>query len=76
MSITTPTSLSEQLGHALTEARAVAGLSRRALATRLGVADTSLLVYERGTANPTLSKVEELAEQYGLTPVLTFHKKR
>lgn len=71
-----PTSpLAAQLGGILTAARTKRGLSRRALAKELGVSDVSLLGYEHGTKNPTLTKVVEVAEQYGLVVELRVSKK-
>lgn len=58
--------LAESLGAQLQEAREARGISRRALADELGVSNVSLLHYEHGKANPTLSKAAEIAEQYGL----------
>ena len=58
--------LAQQLGAALAESREAAGQSRRDLARELGTSDVHLLKYEHGTANPTLSKVEDLAAAYGV----------
>ena len=71
--MTTPP-LAAQLGALLTAARTRAGLSRRGLADQLGVADVTLLKYEHGEANPTLSKAAALAEQYGLELHITARK--
>ena len=78
MTDTAPTdpTLAEQLGALLTAARTRAGLSRRGLADQLEVADVTLLHYERGMANPTLSKAEALAEQYGLELKVTARRAR
>lgn len=65
-----PPSLSRQLGAILTSERERQGKSRRKLAAELGVADVTLLGYERGSENPTLAKAEELAGAYGLVLTL------
>lgn len=75
----TPTrkaTLSEQLGGILTREREKRGTSRRAFAEALGVADVTLLQYEKGRVNPTLAKAEELADQYGLELTIVARKKR
>lgn len=57
--------LAEELGRLLTEARGER--SRRDLAEQIGVSNTTLLSIEHGRANPTLERVERLAEAYGCT---------
>ena len=64
-------SLAADIGVQLAAARTTAGTSRRALAAELGVADTTLLEVERGDANPTLRRLEELAAGYGVTITIT-----
>ena len=58
--------LSQTLGVQLQEAREARGISRRAMAEENDMSDVSLLHYEHGTANPTLSKIETVAAMYGL----------
>lgn len=60
------TDLAADLGRILTAARETSGKSRRAMAGEHGMADTSLLAVEHGTANPTIKRIEELAELYGV----------
>jgi transcriptional regulator with XRE-family HTH domain len=57
---------SQQFGAQLQEAREARGISRRAMAEKLQMSDVSLLHYEHGTANPTLSKAREIAALYDL----------
>ncbi len=65
--MTTPNgTLAEQFGALLGAERERQGKTLRQLADELGVANPTLHIYEHGQANPTLAKVEELAEQYGL----------
>ena len=63
---TEPLPLSIEFGTLLREAREARGLSRRELARQAGRSNVSLLQYEHGTANPTLSKAVEIAELYGI----------
>lgn len=63
--------LAADIGAQLAAARTASGRSRRALAAELGLADTTLLEVERGDANPTLRRLEELAAGYGLTITIT-----
>lgn len=72
-----PTSpLAEQLGKLLIDAREARGLSLRALAREVGVSPVTLSYYETGRHNPTLSKVYELADQYGIQVTITRHGRR
>lgn len=69
MAVTDPTvepQLARQVGEQLTAARQARGLSRRALAAELGLADTTLLALEHGRANPTLARLEQVATGYGI----------
>lgn len=63
---TRPAQLARQVGDALSAARESRGLSRRALAAELGLADTTLLALEHGRANPTLGRLEQVADGYGV----------
>lgn len=58
--------LAAQVGNILTKRREALGMSRRALARDLGVADTTLLEIEHGKANLTLDRLEQVAAGYGL----------
>lgn len=70
MTTTQPTSeLAERVGNALTARRAELGLSRRALAERAGVSNVTLLNLEHGRANPTLARLERVADAYQLDAV-------
>jgi transcriptional regulator with XRE-family HTH domain len=61
----TPTSeLARRIGEALTARRLELGMSRRALAEQAGVSNVTLLELEHGTANPTLERLERVAEHY------------
>lgn len=62
--------IAEHVGEALVAAREHAGLSRNELARRMGVADTTLLELERGTANPTLGRLERVFDGYGVELVV------
>ncbi|WP_020393443.1 helix-turn-helix domain-containing protein [Kribbella catacumbae] len=61
-----PLNLAQQLGRILSQARTDKGLSMNAMARQLGVAVPTLHQYEHGRGNPTLTKVQDLAEQYGV----------
>lgn len=78
MSDTTPTRgyLAAQLGAGLTKARDRVGLSQRAQARKIGVAGNTLRELELGLANPTLGRVEDLAEALDLTVELRVKHKR
>ena len=58
--------LAAELGRLLTAERESRGLSRRAVAEAGGVAPNTLREVELGEANPTLARIEELAEVYGV----------
>ena len=58
--------LAEQLGNGLVKARDTAGLSQRAQAKAIGIAGNTLRELELGIANPTLGRIEELAEALDL----------
>lgn len=62
--------LAAQFGEALIVARESADLSQRAQARALGIAGTTLRELELGLANPTLARVEDLAEALGLDVAL------
>lgn len=64
---TEPGYLARQLGAGLTEARERAGKSQRAQAKELGIAGNTLRELELGEANPTLRRIEELADGLGVT---------
>lgn len=69
--------LAEQLGTGLVKARDAAGLSQRAQAKAIGIAGNTLRELELGIANPTLARIEELAESLDLTVELKVtHRKR
>ena len=59
--------LAQQLGKGITAARERAGLSQRAQGKALGIAGNTLRELELGLANPTLSRIEDLAAGMGLT---------
>jgi transcriptional regulator with XRE-family HTH domain len=63
--------LSRQLGTALVTARGRRRLSRKRLAETVGLAPNTLGEVEHGTANPTLRRVEELADVYGVDVTIT-----
>ena len=58
--------LAQQFGAGITRARDRAGLSQRAQAKALGIAGNTLRELELGLANPTLARIEELADSLGL----------
>lgn len=60
--------LAAQLGDALVKARGET--SQRAQARELGIAGTTLRELELGLANPTLARVEDLAEALDLDVAL------
>lgn len=68
--------LARQLGTALAGARDRAGLSQRAQAKALGIAGNTLRELELGLANPTLSRIEDLAAGMGLTIELKVKPRR
>lgn len=68
--------LAAQLGAALVAVREHAGLSQRAQARELGVAGNTLRELELGLANPTLSRIEDLAAGLGLTVELRVRRPR
>jgi transcriptional regulator with XRE-family HTH domain len=85
--VQTPRSLAEQLAEILSSSRRSAGLSLRGLASRIEsdhpfaqpgahIAHTTLRELERGSSNPTLSRVEEMAAAYGLELELRVRKRR
>jgi transcriptional regulator with XRE-family HTH domain len=67
--------LATQLGNALTLHRSNASLSQRAQAKALGIAGNTLRELELGLANPTLARIEELAEALGLKVELKVTRK-
>lgn len=68
--------LATQVGRLLASMREATGVSRRALAQELGLADTTLLEVEHGRANPTLARLETLAEGYGIELTISARPKR
>jgi transcriptional regulator with XRE-family HTH domain len=68
--------LADQLGTALTAHRLAAGKSRRAVAADLGLAGNTLRELELGLANPTLARVETLADSLGLDVELRVKARR
>ena len=68
--------LAHQLGEGITKAREAAGKSQRAQARDLGIAGNTLRELELGLANPTLARVEDLAEDLNLTVKLTVARRR
>lgn len=66
--------LAAQLGEGLTRARGEK--SQRAQARDLGIANNTLRELEKGLANPTLGRVEELADSLGLNVRLTVTRRR
>jgi transcriptional regulator with XRE-family HTH domain len=58
--------LAQQLGTGIVKARDAAGLSQRAQAKALGIAGNTLRELELGLANPTLARIEDLADELGL----------
>lgn len=64
--------LSVQLGEALIRARQAKNLTRRQKALQDSKAPNTLREVELGLANPTLRRVEELAQEAGLDVRLTF----
>lgn len=75
-SVDTAGTLAEQVGRLLAAMREASGISRRGLAQELGISDTSLLEIEHGRANPTLDRLERLAEGYGVTLAITATPRR
>lgn len=68
--------LARQLGAALTTARERAGRSQRAQARELGVAGNTLRELELGLANPTLGRIEDLADGLDLDVELKVKPRR
>ena len=68
--------LAHQLGEGLTRAREAAGKSQRAQARELGIAGNTLRELELGLANPTLGRIEELADELGVNVKLTVTRRR
>lgn len=68
--------LARQLGDALTGARDRAGKSQRAQARDLGIAGNTLRELELGLANPTLGRIEDLAEGLDLDVELKVKPRR
>ncbi len=62
----TKSPLAVEFGRLITEARKASGLSRRALARKIGISDVALLAYEDGRGNPTARQLEEVASWYGI----------
>lgn len=59
------TRLAEAVGRALAEHRGRSGRSLKQIGDELGVAAASLSNIERGRDNPTLGRLERIAEAYG-----------
>lgn len=68
--------LAHQLGEGLTKAREAAGKSQRAQARELGIAGNTLRELELGLANPTLGRIEELADELGVNVRITVTRRR
>lgn len=68
--------LAAQLGAGITAAREAAGKSQRAQARDLGIAGNTLRELELGLANPTLGRVEDLAEGLDLDVTLTVKRRK
>lgn len=66
--------LAAQLAAILTDARG--DRSRRDLAGALGLSNTTLISLEQGKANPTLERVERMAEAYGVELELKVRPRR
>lgn len=66
--------LAEQFGKSLATARESLGLSQRAAARELNIAGNTLRELELGIANPTLARVEDVAERLGLVVEITARK--
>ena len=56
-----------QVGNAVTEARAKAGLSQKALSAATGIDQSDISKIERGAANPSISTLNRIAEALGAT---------
>lgn len=63
--------LAQQLGDGLTKARERAGKAQREAARDAGMAQASLREVELGLANPTLDRIERLADELGVDVELT-----
>ena len=68
--------LARQLGAALTTAREKAARSQRAQAKALGIAGNTLRELELGLANPTLGRIEDLADGLDLDVELKVKPRR
>lgn len=68
--------LAHQLGEGLTRAREATGKSQRAQARDLGIAGNTLRELELGLANPTLGRIEELADALDVNVRLTVTRRR
>ncbi len=67
--------LAEQLGRQLVAVREQARRSRKRTAEAAGLAPNTLGEVEHGNANPTLRRVEELAELYDANVTITVTRK-
>ena len=63
--------LTEQLGAGLRRVREARGRSQRGQAADLGIAGNTLRELEEGTANPTLDRIERLADDLGVEVTIT-----
>ena len=54
-----------QVGNAVTEARAKAGLSQQALSAATGIDQSDISKIERGVANPSISTLSRIADALG-----------
>lgn len=68
--------LASQLGAGLEAARERASLSQRAQAKELGIAGNTLRELELGLANPTLARIEDLADDLDLVVELKVKPRR
>ena len=68
--------LARQLGAGILAAREKAGRSQRAQARELGIAGNTLRELELGLANPTLGRIEDLADGLDLVVELRVKPRR
>lgn len=62
--------LAQRVGGMLRDVRESRGLSRKAAAAELGWTDVALLQIETGQDNPTLGRLEKVAEVYAVDLVI------
>ena len=61
-----------QIGNAVTEARAKAGLSQNALSAATGIDQSDISKIERGMANPSISTLTRIADALGAKLSISF----